>query len=328
MIDVLQGDLPVFWSTVDEVQAAGGISNARWLGLSAFSCLEPCPESSLQHARHASLGCLFVSPCKRALVTEHLHWNGFEAQHAKSTSPHMMRSTKETSKEQSSAGGSEGWLMFSATQSNAWWVLAVLHVGMIWWFQSSSSRLNFIKSYTNVWPWRILSSCSLPVSFRPFLTHTTPCYGTFSNCRLSVSNQVWPVASVFEEPKWTKPDLSCDLPNNWATSVIFDSEHHAVSHFASATSLTCTARRLLLQTLQGSHQCFGANNFWVDATRQFSVTTTAEMSRNDSFIQFHTVSLLNSTLATFKHFQTVRNTPVISSAVLFVESTNCWGRER
>ena len=325
MIDVLQGDLPVFWSTVDEVQAAGGISNARWLGLSAFSCLEPCPESSLQHARHASLPCLFVSPCKRALVTEHLHWNGFEAQHAKSTSPNMMRSTKETSKEQSSAGGLEGWLMFSATQSNAWWVLAILHVGMIWWFQSSSSRLNFIKSYTNVWPWHPFIVLSASFFFASSFYAQLLSYCTCSSCRLSVSNQIWPVASVFEEPNPICHDLSCDSPNNWATSVIFDSEHHAVSHFASATSLTCTARRLILQTLQGSHQCFGANNFRVDATRQFSVTTTAEMSRNDSFIQFHTVWLLNSTLA-IKHFQTVRNTPVISSAV-FVESTNCW-RER
>ena len=122
MFEILQGDLLVFWSTVDEVQAAVGIPNAPWtLGLSGFSCWKPCPELSLQHAWYVSLPCPFVSPCKCALITEHLHWNGFEAQHiqhVKSTSPHMTRSIKETSKEQSS-GGSEGWLMFSATQSNA-----------------------------------------------------------------------------------------------------------------------------------------------------------------------------------------------------------------
>ena len=79
---------------------------------------------------------------------------------------------------------------------------------------------------------------------------TLSSYCTFSNCRLSVSKQIWPVASVFVEPNPICHDLSCDLPKKWATSVILDSEHHTVSHFASATSLTCTARRLLLQTLQ------------------------------------------------------------------------------
>ena len=81
MTEVLQGDLPVFWSTVDKVQAAEGISSAPWrLGRLGgqrslawnliLSRLCSMPDMPRFHVSSS----FFVSLCKRALVMECLNW--------------------------------------------------------------------------------------------------------------------------------------------------------------------------------------------------------------------------------------------------------------